>query len=743
MSPETIVQNVKGMAALSFICTLVSAAVSWSQIRVDDNYPEINADEMSAMKDAGNYYVFTNWAFWVPMAAAALVNSGAASGEAVQRLSYLRYFSFGIASVWISGSITPPNGPATWTHYSLENLNTLRIAVEEETKAGNFGASSDFDGGLPSAFFVPTDASLMLGGIIVGFIGGFMIYNAGTGSAGGIPFQGQLANRELAGEKVLAPGMLTATVVGAVALLLGFSAVFVLWTSDIAADPSNPNYGNVFTLIYAALFTGMNAFFGVIAEDALICEMALFSVGLFNLGAPVRLWQIESFTGIAVEAAGEGFDNTYLENDVQRLRVAVVLIVLSGLASIWCASSFLQSSYKESVAPGSTKRDDYSPNSMRKGMGAVSAICVLTGCGLLWAAANEALEAVGAENSARINGANFYIFLALIGWLGMAAQLSGLSEVKALPWVSMGVAASTLVGFLAIGTHDRQLWFLDFTLASVNELHQYLYADEGVFPVGGRSLNIDADSKVFEWALAGILLNFIGTNLIIMAVHEIPGKFERKNTWAATSSIAAKITYAIVVFFIIGISCMLAADTAAVPMKVLTQDQNGLCGAGASGDVKNLVCIEGGAVVPGERFSFNTYNPMNFGGNTLATDYANAFTWSTLGLFVAFFMLNGVLSESIRMVKFAAFAAGILWLSLSWAFVFPDGNDGGDQYRAGVVFLWLESLLTLVAASEFLAGEDDDFNKALEAVEKPPTDIAVAPGAAQQRQTFGIATTAV
>jgi len=769
LSAETVAKNAKGAVVVSFVLTIVSVAVQWNQISNEANaVPQ-------PQQDATNYHVFTNLAFWFPMACAALVNSGNDVSDLVKKIATLRYFSFGIATAWISGSITPPSGAATYFDLSFANLNALRIGIERDGDINEGFGNSAFWANWPSNFNVPSDPELVFGGILCGFLGGFIIYNAGSGSAGGLPFQGAMANRKLAGETVIAPGHFAASIVGAVALMLGLIATFLLWTTNIAADPVDQMYGNVFTLIYAALFTGMNGAVAVWVEDSLIAEMALFSVGMFSLTSPVRLWQIESFTkaAMAFNAATDNeavFDSAMLDNDLDRIRIATVLMVLSGLAVIWCCSAFLQSAYKEKTSPGSTGRDDFEITSMHKGMAAVSTICILTGCGLLWAATSEALEAVGAENSARINAANFYIFLLLIGWLGTAAQLSGLSEVKQLPYVSFGLGTATLIGFLNVGTHDRQLWFLDWTLGGVNELHQWIYngADFAVDETTtfGRTAGLDADSSCLDYALAGLVLGFLAINLIIAASLSIPTKFERKDTWAATSSTAAKLVYAVSVCFIVGICLMTATTNAQIPMKAMATS-NAACNwwdADMSGDSANLFCmvdVNGTYAVPlGERFTANTYDPVDF-ANADANSYAVAMTFGSLGLFVWFYMLNGVMSESIRMIKLGTFTAGFLWMCLSWVFVYPgrDGScklavDGVDasseaqglchQYVTGLTFLWLEAFLAVVAGAMLLTAEEEAFQTAQDEAKANLPVQAAAPAPAGVAQTnFGITTTAV
>jgi hypothetical protein len=177
----------------------------------------------------------------------------------------------------------------------------------------------------------------------------------------------------------------------------------------------------------------------------------------------------------------------------------------------------MQSEYLEKISPGATKRDDVVANEFRKGLVIVSGILMLTGCGMLWSAANDALIAVGAEDSPRINAANFFIFLMLIAWLGFAAQMSDLSEVKQLVWVSIGIISSTMVGWLNIGTHDRQLWFVDVSLGGLNELHQWAYNDKSDSVGNFRSFDIDRD--VISMALAGVLLGWISMNMIFIAVY--------------------------------------------------------------------------------------------------------------------------------------------------------------------------------------------------------------------------------
>ena len=116
--------------------------------------------------------------------------------------------------MWLSGSITPPSGVATYFDQSFANLNALRIAVEREgNTSAPFGDNSEYS--------VPFNPELVLSALICIFVGGFLAYNASSGSAGGLPFQGAMANRQLAGETVVAPGYFSQCMVGFLSLMLG------------------------------------------------------------------------------------------------------------------------------------------------------------------------------------------------------------------------------------------------------------------------------------------------------------------------------------------------------------------------------------------------------------------------------------------------------------------------------------------------------------------------------------------
>lgn len=71
----------------------------------------------------------------------------------------------------------------------------------------------------------------------------------------------------------------------------------------------------------------------------------------------------------------------------------------------------------------------------------------------------KALDKIDAEESARLNAANFYIFLLLLAWLGLAVQsFPPVKELKALWWPAMGIIFASWTGLSNVGTHDRQVW---------------------------------------------------------------------------------------------------------------------------------------------------------------------------------------------------------------------------------------------------------------------------------------------
>ena len=294
---------------------------------------------------------------------------------------------------------------------------------------------------------------------------------------------------------------------------------------------------------------------------------------------------------------------------------------------------------------------------------------------------------------------------------------------------------------------------------------EFAVADTTAF---GRTMGLAADSNCLEHALAGLILSVIGGNLIVMAVHDMPMQFVRRDTWAANF----KPAFAVFVCFIVGVCCMCATTSAQVPMKAMaTSNEDCNWWNANTGATSNLFCMVGSnatagssyTIPAGERFTLNTYNPLHF-ANGDASSYSIALYFSTVGLFVCFLTVNGVMSESIRMIKLAVFFSGFLWLALSWVFVYP-GRDGScgtldgiaasseeagqcHQYVAGLTFLWLEAFFAACGGAWYLTKEQDAFNGNQEALQKvvaapDATAVGVAAAVAVPENSYGITSTAV
>jgi hypothetical protein len=159
-----------------------------------------------------------------------------------------------------------------------------------------------------------------------------------------------------------------------------------------------------------------------------------------------------------------------------------------------------------------------------------------------------------------------------------------------------------------------------------------------------------------------------------------------------------------------------------------------------------IVPLQANLIAPvqaGERFTMNLIDPIFKNSAEESEDavvYSTLMSIATFSMMAAFFMVNGVMVESIRLVKLSVFMSANVFLSLAWVFTIEKGKDcDGDQVCqqivAGIVFVFFQSIILLAAGSSLLQAEEDGFQNASGALPKVADQavaadpVAQAPGA--------------
>jgi hypothetical protein len=772
---------------LSVIGSIIGASLVFNQLLVQTP----NDEQYEGYFNAANYHVLTLVAIILINCGTSMYNYG---GFASKVWKYLAFPAAGILIVWITGTIEPHAGALSWVSMSYANINTLRIAWEGRGKDGetldefeNFSRGELLKTyGLTDQFVVvnselAADESVTLEEQVddyhVAFTGViFLLVTlvlSGSISNGyyGMAFKGPL------GSQGWSKNYQSAVVFSMLAFIFGFVATFVAWSSDAGADPTHAFYETVMGIASYQLIAATVVASAVQLESRFLAEIAVFLSGFFLLSGPVKLWQMKSLIRSGIKISGYDYtdaDGRYLESivsaETDRYAIAVVLGIFQAIATIYAVIKLLgDASFKSIDFDAVGYRADAKPwkkNIMHYVFLSLGFVMVIVACALDWSVARSALKSIGAEDTDRMDAANWYILLLLIAEGCLVVQFfeNSLPSLKPLWWVACGISASVIAGFSNIGTHDRQLWMIDFSFAGVNELREYLEKDDKDDFLPPKRAIGPAESD-YEQAFAADLLFYIGFMISWVFTMKIPFSscgstvhwdrntgvysFAKVKSWATIFVIFAFL------FYVIAVGIMAASDLAHPPISqqnVTTKLTGDFAPATSNceGEHFNMYldtttagaynCLEfaGENTWAGERFTINLMTSW------VPTDrkYWELLTFISIGFMGTVLVTAGWLHGDARSVKAAALISGITWLSLEYAMawdvdnsnstvvesaeyraMYPnptygsilqdfgcdDGNDNGEcsQYKSGFVILFLASVFTIFASMTMLSTLDD------------------------------------
>jgi hypothetical protein len=381
---------------------------------------------------------------------------------------------------------------------------------------------------------------------------------------------------------------------------------------------------------------------------------------------------------------------------------------------------------------------------------------------MLWSQTNDALEKIDATDSDRGNAAHYYIFLLLFayfGWFvnGLDAVFSGgapaedgaasvtakipFGALKPLMWVSTGLVAATFTGYVSVGTHDRQLWHIDASLANANEVREI------VTHTHKPSRSYGADHEDYQVTFTALVILFITICSVAMTAVSFPFTVRTSVPTSGCTTFGFLTAAISFVFFIVGF-CVLLSTPMAHPMVandtvaddkfesprmefenkagtfwIDTDDMYGFnpknieIDFGCSGKFYNMYldqatvnnegdyCFksvkywvvdgllagndDGPILGPGdpiidakrftsERFTVNMFNPDPV-NNYVSSTYMQLFTISALALVAAYQNFFGIASGSTIMVKSSLYVFGFIIVTVGYAMNWQGADQIGQN----------------------------------------------------------------
>lgn len=684
--------------------------------------------------NAANFYTFSSFIPVTLLLSVVALNKGGVLGR-VGGLPSLVMGVVGLVVFWMVGTSTPEAGALNWVGLSTANLQAQRIGWEE---SNDLLQVTGFCGGLRGSlglapFTMPADLKhtspcdpnndankadredfrIVLAALVMVAIGVVTLVVASIGSTGDV----RPANFNNAVSATQRNHQLLAFLT----FTLGACANFVLMTSNGAADPSHPFYETILGMATYTILIGIIVLLGVIGGDNSAVQVGLFFAGYFGAASPTYLWQMEALGQTAtihpiVSPTNnlESLESTELDS----YKVAGTLATLSALAATLTGCLHLGAS-------SAAEKELPNENIIRTGGFLGLGVLVLIACGLQWGAALEALNEIDAEDTARSHAANWYIFLPLLAWLCLFGYSMRNKKTIGLVYVGVGIIASIALGNVNCGTHDRQLWFVDNSLAGINEQRAFLKNED---PFGTKRA-MDVDEEFYEQSFAGSVILALTTPIgLILLTNLIPkgdkGDFANSPKVKATSAITLLLgVIALVLLVSSGSYTSPSIHEAVSGASSATSNSNVLCrgkGFNMFIEASSAVCFNAAQTGTGERFTLNLLAVANPQTLTDNHHYGDIFENAMLVLIVSLLTLFGVLGAHIPSLKIALLLAFPLYMTLSRAFSLQATGNGveGDQCRddeceivkTGISFGFLTALVALVSVMGVLeaAGEDEE-----------------------------------
>jgi hypothetical protein len=753
--------------------------------------------------NAACYYVLQIlFVFTIPFSVAGLVKAGWLNNTKLSAaLAAICYVGIGWGMAVQSGSVgLPGGGPLEWASFSVANLQNIRIQWEEtqrlcksvdegeydackvasEAFYYGFSRPSDIQNlglgnqmGVVSQFTdsegVPNSANsgneddlrVVFAGLIIAFISGYTLFALASGPNQGVPFAGPVGSAEWT------PGYQSSVFTSLIAFAFGLTATFVLWSTDAAADPTHPFYENVLNSAASVFLVTFLCLLGVVSEESQWLEASLFFAGFLTLAAPVRMWQMKALASTN-DIAPYMSSNMYKENtiareaEVDRYLIGGSLTIIATVFVLYTACKALAADAKAVAMAGTVTTSSPVLRSLRAALLGFSFIGIWTAVGMLWSQTNDALEKIDATDSDRGNAAHYYIFLLLFayfGWFvnGLDAVFSGgapaedgaasvtakipFGALKPLMWVSTGLVAATFTGYVSVGTHDRQLWHIDASLANANEVREI------VTHTHKPSRSYGADHEDYQVTFTALVILFITICSVAMTAVSFPFTVRTSVPTSGCTTFGFLTAAISFVFFIVGF-CVLLSTPMAHPMVandtvadgkfesptidfenkagtgwLMTDDLSGFnpknieLDFGCSGKFYNMYldqatvnnegdyCFksvkywvvdgllagndDGPILGPGdpiidakrftsERFTVNMFNPDPV-NNYVSSTYMQLFTISALALVAAYQNFFGIASGSTIMVKSSLYVFGFIIVTVGYAMNWQGADQIGQN----------------------------------------------------------------
>ena len=671
---------------------------------------------------------------------------------------------------WITGTIEPHAGALSWVSMSYANINALRIGWEakETDTYTSFTRASTLKGlGLTDRYTVINKAEATANLVTpveqvedyqTAFTGVmFLLITlviSGTISNGyyGVAFKGPV------GSKGWSKNYQMAVVFSMLSFTFGFVATFVAWSSDAGANPAHPFYETVLGMASYHLIAATVIAAAVQLESRMLAEIGLLVVGFFLLSGPTKLWQMSALgetdvvKGFLQQNVYRDAQGKFLESivsaELDRYRTATVLGVLQAVTAIYAMIKLLGDASMKSIqfdAVGYQQAaKPWKKNIVHYVFLSLGAAMVIVACALTWNVGRESLKKINAQETYRMDAVNWYILMVFLaeGFVIVQYFENSMASLKPLWWVAAGIISSTMIGFNNVGTHDRQVWMVDWSITGANDLRAYLEKnDKDDFLPPKKA--IGSEEKDYEQAFAAQIIFYIGFMMTWLFSMKLPFSscgstvhWDRNTGVYSFAKIKSWSTVFVVfsfLFYVVALGVLAASDLADPSIRdANTSDIVDQSCSTAFGNMflsASDTCWKNTQNAGGERFTINTMTSW------MPADrkYWELLTFISIGYVSAACLLAGWMQADARAVKFSAIIAGVQWLSLeyamawdnegnqlasypnpTWGSIFEDFGcadveDNGEcgQYKAGFVLLFLGAVFNIFAATIMLSNLDD------------------------------------
>ena len=725
------------------------------------------------------YVTLILFIFTIPFTCAGLVKGGWMNNTKFATFfGALTYVGVGWG-IAVQTNIVPVagGGVLSWVSLSTANLNQIRIQWEEtnrlcDTAACTAEAQSFYHGferpasitalGLGSNVGViapnalansgdnEEDLQMVLVGLIFLYISGYTLFTVASGKNQGLPFAGTL------GSATWTPAYQSSVFCSMIAFAFGLTATVVFWGTDAAADPTHPFYENATNASISVFMVTFLVLLGVMTEESQWLEAGLFFAGFLTVGAPVRMWQMAALAdteGVAPFMSSNKYGVTSIAKDaeIDRYLVGGSLTIIATAIAMYAACRALAADETMLTMNGAITTASATARSARALLLGLSFVGIWVAVGMLWSQVNDALEQIDATDSDRGNAAHYYVFLWLFAYFGVfingldavfsggapaedgtpsATAMIPFGALKPLIWTSMGLVTAMFAGYLSVGTHDRQLWFIDGSLANANEVRAIVGGPLHAFNPA-RAVGLEIED--YEITFTALIILFASMNAAYLAAANFPFTVRT----SVPSSGFATWTFVLSAFsffcFIVGFVVLMALDLAAPTVEKAANQTMMDSTTACEGISYNMYLDSTNAcfkdhTADGERFTVNLFNPEPV-NDYFASRYMQIFTVGSISMCAAYTNFFGVATGSSIMVKISMYLNAILLVSLSYAMNWQgedqvggngslyddekceeDGEGDCQSFKAGFVFFFLQAVLGSLAGAKVIGDLHFDNN---------------------------------